>query len=396
VDDGGRRLLDLSASWAAASLGYGHPAVRGAVASALASTAGCTGLSVANKLAITLAEELLATLPEPLTSESSVYLGHAGSDANTAVIRAARAATARPLIVSFARSYHGGLGEAQAASGFAANGGDGAAGAYRFLPYPTDEPAAAEVLSAAAALLGRGDVAMVVVEPVMSDGGVHIPAKGFISSLAELCSGAGTLLAVDEVKAGLGRTGGLHAFTAENVVPDVLVLGKGLGGCLPLSAAIAPRRIFDAAPGALLLTTAGNPVCAAAGLAVLRTIIGDRLSEQAGDVGRRLRNALERLSGRFPVVQEIRGRGLMLGVQIGGPQARPDAATFTAMLVYRCWELGAVVYPVGTNSDVVELTPPLILSPGEADLGAGIIGQGIEDVLAGRVPADAVAAYQGW
>ena len=112
--------------------------------------------------------------------------------------------------------------------------------------------------------------------------------------------------------------------------------------------------------------------------------------------GRRLRHALERQASRFPVVQEIRGRGLMLGMQIGGPQARPDPATFTAMLAYRCWELGAVVYPVGTSSDVVEFTPPLILSPGEAALGTDIIGQGIEDVLAGRVPADAVATYQGW
>lgn len=396
VDEGGRRLLDLSASWASAPLGYGHPAVASAVGEALASTAGSCGLSVSNLPAVRLAEELLATLPEPLASQGSVYLGHAGSDANSAVIRAARRASGRSTVLSFGHSYHGGIGEAQSASGFSAQPNARGDTDYAFVPYPTDTASATEVLSTVKAVLAGGRVALAIVEPILSDGGVHVPPEGFLADLAALCSAAGTLLALDEVKAGLGRTGTLHAFMPERLTPDVIVLGKGLGGCLPLSAAIAPRDVFDAAPGSLLLTTAANPICASAGRAVLSTVIGEQLSDNARQVGERLRLGLSELCDQYAVIRDVRGRGLMLGVEIDESEAPLGAAVFTAMLVYRCWELGAVMFPVGPTSSVVELTPPLILTPGEADFAVDLIRRGLDDVLAGVVSAATISAYRGW
>jgi 4-aminobutyrate aminotransferase len=396
--DDGRRLLDLSASWGSASLGYGHPAVTAAITATSASPAGSTGLSVANQHAVEFAEQLLGTLPEPLSTASSVYLGHAGSDANSVVIRAARLASGRRLVASFGGSYHGGLGEAHDASGFQIERAGGLNGHEDrvLLPYPVTGEQRDQVLARMDAALASCDVAVVLVEPLLSDGGVYPPASGFLAGLGRLCTATGTLLAVDEVKVGIGRTGSLHAFSSEGVVPDAIIFGKGIGGCLPLSAAVAPRAIFDAAPAALLLTTAGNPICAAAGSAVLRTVIAEQLPEHAKLVGQRIRDGLVALVAEQPVLREVRGRGLSLGLEIDDAEVPGGAATFTAMLVYRCWELGAVMYPVGPTSSVVELTPPLVLTANEADLAVELIDQAVTDVLAGHVRADAVAQYQGW
>ncbi|MGY4712770.1 aspartate aminotransferase family protein [Mycolicibacterium sp. CBM1] len=398
----GRELLDLSATWTASGLGHGHPAVVEAVSRAVRNAPGAGGLSAVHPDSVGLAEDLLALVPG--TGERRVYLGHAGSDANDVALRACRHATGRRTVLAFEHSYHGGVGLAMGVSGVHVDAGSPADPDAVFLPYPNPfrparGDAAADVancLQLAEAQLSTGSIACLIVEPILSDGGLVVPPDGFLAQLQALCRRHGVPMICDEVKMGLGRPGTLHAFDHDGVVPDIVTFGKVLGGGLPLSAAVGPADILDAPPAAALLTTAGNPVCAAAGRAVLATIVGDRLAERAAAAGTTLERALRALAGSpgSDRIGDVRGRGLAIGVELVDPATGERDPRLAAQVVYRAWELGAVVYYVGGN--VLEITPPLVLTDTEAVRAAEIVGQAIADAAAGRVDAEEVARYAGW
>jgi 4-aminobutyrate aminotransferase len=196
----------------------------------------------------------------------------------------------------------------------------------------------------------------------------------------------------------LGRSGRLHCFEHEGLTPDLVVFGKGLGGGLPVSAVIGPRAIMDHAPAFALQTTAGNPVATAAALAVLRTLIAEDLVERAERTGRRLAGALRAMGERQPLIGEVRGRGLAIGVDLVLDRAtrEPVPAATTAKVIYRAYQLGAVFFYVGLRANVLELTPPLTLSEAEADEGAAIIDQALTDVGRGMVSDAEVAPYMMW
>jgi 4-aminobutyrate aminotransferase len=383
----GRQLIDLSGSWGAATVGYAHPRVVEAVMRAVARMPGASILSATHPLAVELAERLLELIPSR-GGDRAVYLGHAGSDANSAVLRAVRAASDRPGVLVFEQSYHGGLGPAQHASGLFNSAGVPLDDGVHVIPY-NDCDRASEAL-------GTARFAAVLVEPILSDGGLIFPDPKFLTKLREACDRSGTLLIVDEVKVGLGRTGELLASGgAHGIEADIVTLGKGLGGGLPLSAAIAPRSIWDAAAGSSLLTTAGNPVCAAAGLAVLETIVEERLAERALVLGQHLDGLLRDLASRHPLVRDVRSRGLVAGIELGPAGGGPGTAE-TAATVYRAHKLGAVAYPVGPHSNVIELTPPLVIGTDQLDRGIGALSAALGDVAAGAVDAAEVARYGGW
>ncbi|HUZ22515.1 MAG TPA: aminotransferase class III-fold pyridoxal phosphate-dependent enzyme [Streptosporangiaceae bacterium] len=396
---GGRRLLDLSATWSAAGLGYAHPAVVAAVARAAGDMAGAGAGSVCNPESVGLAEELVATLPG--AADRRVYLGHSGSDANEAVVRAIRRATGRRRLVAFHGSYHGGLAGSAQFSGLMVDAGEPADPDLTLLDYPgaapgTDLPA---ILARLDAVLGApGGAAALLVEPVMSDGGIVIPPAGFLRELRDRCGRHGTLLLCDEVKVGLGRTGMLHAFAADGVEPDVVTFGKSLGGGLPLSAAVGPAEVMNVAEAFTMLTTAGNPVCAAAGRAVLRTILAEDLPARAAATGEVFLRGLRELQGRHRCVSEVRGRGLVIGLELRGDASADGSSqpTLAAQVAYRAWELGVVLFYVGPRADVLEITPPLIISAQQVQQAIEIVDRAIGDAEAGQVDKDAVAAYSGW
>jgi 4-aminobutyrate aminotransferase len=244
--------------------------------------------------------------------------------------------------------------------------------------------------------LTRGDVACVIVEPIQSDGGLVIPPQGFMAMLAEACRTHDVPLIVDEVKVGLGRTGYLFACDYDGINPDIITLGKSLGGGLPLSAAVGPAWILDDSTASSLLTSAGNPVCAAAGLAVLSEIQSHKLTQRAGALGETFRQLLEAgvdSRGLRDRVGSVRGRGLTIGIDLvqGGDLGSPNPM-LARKTVFRAWQLGAVVFYVGDH--VIEVTPPLILTDDEMHESVEILLTALNE--AERVTDDEIAPYAGW
>ncbi|WLS09879.1 aspartate aminotransferase family protein [Shinella sumterensis] len=402
--DDGRRLLDFAASWGAASLGHSHPAVRAAVDRALSDQAGASYLSSANEACVLLAEKLLSLVPE--RARGRVWFGHSGSDANETVARMVVAATGRPRILAFDGAYHGGTVGSMAVSGHPAQQGTRAAG-LTLVPYPNSYAADTPQAASEAALahldqlfetkIAPDEIAAFFIEPIQSDGGMLVPPDGFFKAVEERCRRHGILIVSDEVKVGLGRSGRFNAFDHSGIAPDIVVFGKGLGGGLPISAVVGPEAIMNHAVAFSLQTVHGNPVCAAAALAVLETIERDRLAENAARTGRVLRDGLNALARRHALIGDVRGHGLALGVELVSDRAgRTPATRETALTVYRAFQLGLVLYYVGVRSNVLEFTPPLTLTESEAREGLAILDQALTDVAAGRVDEALLADFAGW
>jgi 4-aminobutyrate aminotransferase len=402
----GESVLDLSAGWCVAGLGYSHPNLKRAIGAVLESSPPPGVMSVVYDEAVAFAEELLALVPGE--GARKVYIGHAGTDANEVTLRACQHATGKPRIVSFGHSYHGGLGLARLASGVHIDAGVAASPDVAFVPYadpyrPHTGEASSSVrdcLDALREVLAVGDVAAVIFEPLLSDGGLVVPAPDFLRSVCDLCRATGTLTICDEVKVGLGRTGMLHAFLHEAATPDIITFGKSLGAGFPISAAVGPAEVLDGPPGTALLTTAGNPFSTAAARVVLQTIVTDRLAENAADLGDYFVSALRARVDALPEqarcrVGEIRGRGLAIGVDLVADIATKERDSLLARKVaYRARELGAVFYIVASN--VLEITPPLIISRPEVDEAVDIISNAIADAVNGRVTDAQIAPFLGW
>jgi 4-aminobutyrate aminotransferase len=403
IEEGGRRLLDLSASFGPAILGYSHPAIREAVGAACASMAGASLLAFPNENAVALAEELLRVTPG--RGERRVWFGHSGSDANDCAMRVLQAATGRSRFISFIGSYHGNLSGSMSISGHTAMTHTLPRAGLVLLPYPdpyhptfSPDDVLALLDFQFATTCPPQQVAAIFIEPLMADGGLIVPPAGFLAAVQERCRRHGIQIVVDEVKVGLARSGRLHCFEHEGLEPDLVVFGKGLGGGLPLSAVVGPRAIMDHAPAFALQTTAGNPVATAAGRAVLRAIESEGLIERANQVGAVLSDGLHALGARQPMIGQIRGRGLAIGVELVSDRAtrEPVAVTMTAKVIYRAYQLGAVFFYVGLRGNVLEFTPPLTLSATEAREGIDIVEQAMIDVGKGAVSDADVAPFMMW
>ncbi len=309
-DRAGRRYLDLVAGMGVSNVGHAHPAVLRACAAQLrrhlhVMVYGEFALEPQVRLAARLAE--LAGPP----FETS-YFTSSGAEAIEGALKLARKHTGRTRLVAFDLGYHGDT------LGALSIGGNPR---YRdpFLPLvgpvtllPWDDATALRRIDAR--------VAAVVIEPVQAEGGVRVPQAAFVRALRARCSEVGALLVFDEVLTGLGRTGALFAFEHFGVRPDVLVLAKALGGGLPLGAFVSSRRIMRTLarrpPLAHVTTFGGSPLACAAGLAALEVIVGRDLAGRAARVGADLHRALVRLQGRHSVIRDVRGRGLLVGIEL--------------------------------------------------------------------------------
>jgi 4-aminobutyrate aminotransferase len=411
ADAEGREWIDFSAGWAVANTGYSHPLVKAAVNEQLERSTFGGLLSSMHQPAIALAEKLVELVPGDF--HKKVWYGLSGSDASETVGRLLPMATGRRRLVGFIGAYHGSTAGSMAMSAHVA-WTQFITGAHVVkAPYPHpyrcpfgDEAGGEECAERAIRFLEDylfkticppDDVAGIVVEAVQSDGGDIVPPPNFLPMLEEVCRKYDIYLAVDEVKVGMGRTGKMFAFEHSGVTPDAVILGKSLGGGLPLSAVVARAEILDVASAVALFTTAGNALSCAAGLGSLAAIEADGLVENAAEMGDYLHERLTALMDAHPLIGDVRGLGLIQGVElVRDRETKEPATTEAAKVVYRAYELGLVVFYAGMFSNVIEITPPLVLTRTDVDEGVTILSQAIADVEAGKVGDEKIARYAGW
>ena len=373
-DGNGRAYLDLHTGEGFASLGHNHPDVRETLRAALSANL-IDGVQIHySVLAGMLAEALSARLPEGL---NAVFFTSTGAEAVDSAIKFARAATRRPRLVSCDSSFHGVtlgplslVGEEFFKEGF----GPLLPGCRR-IPFGD--------LSSLEAELRSGDVAAFIVEPIQGRA-VTLPPEGYLRAARALCQRYGTLFVLDEIQTGLGRTGSWFALDHYEVEPDFVLVGKALsGGYLPVAAMVTTRGIYDKAVGTLersyihQSTFGRNRLSMAAGVAALRIIERDGLVERAARIGEMLIDGLRELQSRYEMLKDIRGKGLMIGIELGAPKSRVGLLTwhlahkaseglFPQLIVIPLHRDHGVITMASGKNDVIKLLPPLTLSESEA------------------------------
>ena len=402
-DVDGREYLDFTACWAVANTGYGHPRVVAAVRDEIGRGSTCTLCSVSTPSSVQLAERLAMLLPGGF--QKKVWFGHSGSEAGDLIAKYLTIAKGRPKTITFMGSFHGATSAAAALSGHTAQPDGVKDPAREKVPYPNPYRYQGDVVACCEEHLdvvkqllekGREDYAGIVVEPILSDGGVIVPPDGFLDGLDSLCDEYDLLYVIDEVKTGYARSGRMFAFQHSNAIPDAVMLGKPMASGVPLSAVVGRPELLDAVPHGHLMTTAGNPVACTAGLVTLDIIRDERLADRAERLGAMLLNDLKGLLARYPVIGDVRGKGLHIGVELVVPGTKEPNAELAARFCYRAKELGLVVFYVGTSSNVLEITPPLTITEEEIARGVGLFEQALVDAQAGKVSDADLANYAGW
>lgn len=343
TDAAGKTYLDLLAGIAVNVLGHRHPAIIEAVTAQL-DTLGHVSNLYATEPGIALAEQLVAHLGTP----ARVFFSNSGAEANEAAFKLTRL-TGRTHIVSAQNAFHGRTMGALALTGQTAKRQpfEPLPGEVTFVPYGDVEALARAVTD---------ETAAVFLEPIMGEGGVVVPPPGYLATAREITSRHGALLALDEVQTGVGRTGTFYAHAHDRITPDIVTLAKGLGGGLPIGACLAIGAAADLMqPGMHGSTFGGNPVCTAAANAVLRVLREEGLIDHAAALGKTLADGIEALD--HPLVDHVRGRGLLRGVVLTAPQAKAVEAAAR--------EAGFLVNAAAP--DVVRLAPPLIISTEQID-----------------------------
>lgn len=394
--ESGRELLDFTSGQMSAILGHSHPAIVSTVREQVAHLDHLHS-GMLSRPVVELARRLAGTVPEPL--EKALLLT-TGAEANEAAVRMAKLVTGRHEIVSFARSWHGMTQAAANATYSAGRKGYGPAAPGNFaLPVP--DRYRPSVVDADGELDWRrqldlgfemidaqsvGSLAACLVEPILSSGGVVELPPGYLAALADKCRERGMLLILDEAQTGLCRTGDWYAFEHEGVVPDILVLSKTLGAGLPLAAVLTSAEIEQRAHerGFLFFTTHVNdPLPAAVGNTVLDVLVRDRLDERARQLGTALREGLDKLAARHDVVGDVRGRGLLLGMELVGDQVLGEggADRLGAAVTRRCFELGLhmnIVQLPGMGG-IFRIAPPLTAGDDEIARGVAVLDRALAD-----------------
>ena len=389
----GRRILDFTSGQMSAILGHSHPEIVATVRSQVARLDHLFS-GMLSRPVVDLARRLAETLPAPL---QKVLLLTTGAESNEAAVRMAKLVTGGHEIVSFAGSWHGMTQAAAAATYSSGRKGYGPAPAGNFAlptpnPYRPDLKAPDGTLDWQRQLdLGFdlidaqsvGSLAACLVEPILSSGGVIEPPPGYFAALKRKCEERGMLLILDEAQTGLCRTGAWYAFERDGVVPDILTLSKTLGAGLPLAATITSAAIEERAHerGYLFYTThVSDPLVAAVGNTVLDVLQRDRLAARAAELGGVLRAGLLAIQDRHQVVGDVRGRGLLQGVElVVDRETKRGADRLGAEVTRRCLQLGLhmnVVQLPGLGG-TFRIAPALTCSEQEIALGCEILDQAI-------------------
>lgn len=391
-DADGNVFLDLTGAFGVALAGHRNPLVTARVAAQAEQLVHGMGDVHPPAVKVHLLERLSRLSP---WAETRTLLCGSGSEAVEAALKTGVLATGRPGVLSFRGAYHGLTAGALAVTHrahfrapFRASLFPGVA----FAPFPTDAASAEGALEEVSRILDTGApggyaIGTVIIEPIQGRAGVRIPPPGFLAELVGLAREADCVVVMDEVFTGFGRTGELFAGPAAGALPDVLCVGKALGGGLPIGACMARADVMDAWPeasGEALHTSTflGHPLAAAAALGFLDELeegsLLRRARERGGAILRGLADALESTTG----VREVRGRGLMLAVELAAPDGLPLVGGGIAV-AERALAMGLLVLPAGDVGHVVELTPPAMLSDEQIDWGVATLAACVREELAG-------------
>ena len=368
-DADGNVFLDFGSAFGVSLAGHAHPVVREAIHRQTDRLVHGMGDIHPPRVKVELLEALVALAPWP---DARGILGTSGSDAVESALKTAHLATGKPGILAFEGSYHGLALGALATTHrdhFRTPFVERLTPHVSFVPFPGDPQRS---LAAAEEAFASGSFGAVIVEPIQGRGGVKIPPPGFLGDLAALARSSGVLVIFDEIFTGLGRTGRRFAFEWEDTRPDLLCLGKALGGGMPISACLGPASIMDAWPpssGEAVHTSTflGHPLACAGALAFLALLESENLVERSDRVGREIRERLTDSLSADPGTEVcVRGRGLMIGIE--GPDA--GSGVEAARIAQ---ERGLITLPAGPEGRVLELTPPAILTQDQVDYGVEVV-----------------------
>ena len=410
IDPDGKRYIDFAGGWAVATTGYSHPVVVDAVSSAMKQLSFASFSSLTYPAAVEFAKRLLEVVPSAKRVHRKVGFGLSGSDANDGIAKLLPMARKRPKMISFLGGMHGMTGISAGISGHPAMGRFPSSTHVTRVPYPYPyRPAFGSAESC-----GRDAVRFIeeqilttisppehtsgiLVESIQSDAGVIVPPPDFMPALRALCDKYDFFLVDDEVKVGMGRSGKMWACQLTDTNPDVMIIGKGIASGQSMSCTVAPAEILDVAVAGHAFTTAGAPTACAAAIATLDVVRDERLADNAAAQGELIMNGIREMATRHPLIGEVRGAGLIIGVELVTDQLTKKPATKQcAKLVVRCQQLGLLVHYVGIFGQVIELTPPLVLTRAEAMRGLEIFEQALSDVENGRVSDAELDAVSGW
>ncbi|NWA00119.1 aspartate aminotransferase family protein [Pseudomonas gingeri] len=403
----GRRFIDCLAGAGTLALGHNHPVVIEAIQQVLADELPLHTLDLTTPVKDQFVQDLFGLLPEALAREAKIqFCGPTGTDAVEAALKLVRTATGRSTVLSFQGAYHGmsqgalslmgSLGPKKPLGALLGNG-------VQFLPYPYDYRCPFGLGGAQGVKVNlhylenllndpEGGVqlpAAIIVEAVQGEGGM-IPADlDWLRGLRRITEKAGVALIVDEIQSGFGRTGKMFAFEHAGIIPDVVVMSKAIGGSLPLAVMVYRDWLDTWAPGAHAGTFRGNQMAMAAGSAVMRYLKEHDLPAHAAAMGERLGEHLRLLQRDFPQLGDIRGRGLMMGVELVDPNGTPDAQGHPpafprlAPLIQReCLKRGLILELGGRHGGVVRFLPPLVITAAQVDEVARIFGNALAAAVA--------------
>lgn len=397
VDVDGNHLIDFAAGIAVTGVGAAHPKVVEAVQQQVARFTHACFMVTEYDGYVQVARRLNALTPGNFDKRTAVF--STGAEAVENAVKLARTYTGRSAVVAFEHAYHGRtlLTMTMTAKHSPYRRGFGpyapevyrvpAAHPYRWTGDATKvaEEAFARFTEVITTQVGADQVACVVAEPIMGEGGFIVHAPGFLAKVQDFCRANGIVFVVDEVQTGLGRTGDLFASTFEGLEPDLVTTAKALGGGLPISAVTGRAEIMNAvAPGGLGGTYAGNPVACAAACAAIDAIVEDDLAGKARAIGDIALPVLRQLQADTDIVGDVRGRGAMLAVEFVRPAGTVPAPELAAAVAKKCHEQGVLVLVCGTFGNVIRLLPPLVIGADLLRDGLDVLSSAVRDVAAGR------------
>lgn len=388
IDTDGNEFLDMSAGIATTSTGHSHPKVVAAIAEQAGKLIHMSGTDFYYPVQGRLADRL--TKLNPVKGDKSrVYFGNSGTEANEAAMKLARYATRRPYFMAFLDCFHGRTLGALSLTSSKARQREGFGPLMQVFhtiypdPYRMGSSASDQTFAHMENLFRTvcpaEEVAAIFVEPVQGEGGYVVPPSDFLGRMRELCDKHGILLVFDEVQCGMGRTGKLFAWEHSGVKPDIITLAKGIASGMPLCATLASEELMSWKPGAHASTFGGNPVACAAAHATL-DLLESELVENSATVGAYMKEQLRSALGNHPNVGDIRGQGLMIGVELVLNRETKERAIKLRndLVMHAFYQYGMVILGAGQNT--IRFCPPLTLSKSEADLAVELFVRSLRDL----------------